>query len=167
MEGLAHRVLDLLHVLDQAAVFGDRLGNADDVGLLEGITAHHRAGHLPGDRDYWGVVHVRCGEAGDQVSGARTGCGDTNARSSGGPGVAVGRMRRRLLVAHQHMAKAGKLGQRVVKRHDRAAGIPEECVHALFDQRPAEDLGASQRFCHEKQSRVKGLGVYVRGHRSV
>jgi hypothetical protein len=52
-------------------VFGDRLGDADDVRLLKSITAHHRSCDLPGDRDYGCAVHVRGGKAGDEIRRAR------------------------------------------------------------------------------------------------
>ena len=64
------------------------------------------------------------------------------------PGVPVGRVRRSLLVPHQHVAQAGKLGERVVERHDRAAGVAEEDFDTLFEQGTAEDLGAGQAFSH-------------------
>jgi hypothetical protein len=46
----------------------------------------------------------------------------------------------------------------MIERHDRAARVPEEEVNAFFEQGAAEDLGTGQSFCHQEQSRVKGLG---------
>ena len=68
--------------------------------------------------------------------------------TAAGARVAVGRVGRGLLVAHQHVAELGILGQRVVERHDRAAGIPEEHVHAFLQQGPAEDLRAGELLSH-------------------
>jgi hypothetical protein len=47
-----------------------------------------------------------------------------------------------LLVPHQHVPELGILRERVVERHDRAAGIPEQNAHALLDEGAAEDLGS-------------------------
>ena len=102
------------------------------------------AGHLPGDRDDRRVVHVRGGEAGHQVGGPRPGGGDAHAGPPRGAGIAVGGVRRGLLVPHQDVPQARELGQRVIERHDRAAGIPEQDVHALLEEDAAEDLGAGQ-----------------------
>ena len=152
-ERLAHRLGQLLDVLHQPAVLGDRLGDADDVGLLEGVPSDHGARHLPGDRHQRRVVHVGRGDAGHQVRGSRSRGGHADARPAAGAGVAVGRVGRRLLVAHQHVAQPGVLGQRVVERHDRAAGIAEQDVHALLEQGPAEDLRAGQLLRHHTPHR--------------
>ena len=120
-ERLVHRLGQLLDVLDQPAVLGDRLGDADDVGLLEGVPADHRPRHLPGDGDQRRAVHVGRGDAGHQVGGAGPGRGDAHARPAAGARIAVGGVRRGLLVPHQHVPQRRVLGQRVVERHDRAA----------------------------------------------
>jgi hypothetical protein len=57
-------------------------------------------------------------------------------------------MGRGLLVPHQHVAQTGILRQRVIERHDRAAGIAEEQVHPLLLQGAAEDLGAGEKLAH-------------------
>ena len=113
----------------------------------------HGARHLAGDRDHRRVVHVRRGEAGHQVGGARPRGGDAHARPPARAGVAVGGVGRGLLVPHQHVAEPGILRQRVVERHDRAAGIAEEQVHALLEQGPAEDLGAGELLRHHTPHR--------------
>src|SRR5262249_38893153 len=52
-----------------------------------------------------------------------------------------------LLVAHQHVTDAiAVLQHRVVRRHDRAAGITEHDVDTLGDQRLPDDLGAGEAF---------------------
>src|SRR5215211_5861636 len=55
---------------------------------------------------------------------------------------------RALLVAAQHMAQLRVLDHRVVERHDRAAGDAEHHLHALADQRLAQDLCASLLLGH-------------------
>src|SRR6266702_7403801 len=109
-ERLGHHVRQVGRVLHQIALLGDRQRDADDVGFLEGIPSDHRARHLAGDRDDWRAVHVRRGEPGDEVRGAGPRGRDAYADAAAGPGVAVRRVRRRLLVAHEDVAKAWVLG---------------------------------------------------------
>src|SRR5690606_36296543 len=68
--------------------------------------------------------------AGHQVRRARAGSRDADADPPAGARVAVGGERRPLLVAHQHMLQRRAV-ERVVERHDRAAGVAEERIDAL------------------------------------
>ncbi len=140
MEGLAYRVLNLLDVLDQATVLGDRLSDPDDVGFLEGVPPHHRAGYLAGDRHHRRAVHVGRGEPGDEVGRSRTRGGHAHAGAAGRAGVPVRRVRRRLLVPYEHVPEPRELGQRVVEWHDGATRVTEEDVDTLVEQGTAEDL---------------------------
>jgi hypothetical protein len=123
-------------------VLGDRLSDPDDVGLLKSVATHHGASNLSGNRHHRRAVHVRGREAGDQIGGAGAGGGDADPCSPGGAGIAIGRVRRRLLVPDENVTQTGKLRQRVIERHDRAAGVAEEELDSLFKQRAAEDLRA-------------------------
>jgi hypothetical protein len=58
-------------------------------------------------------------------------------------------MGRRLFVAHQHVAEIRIFRQRVVERHDRAAGVTEHDLHALLKECPAEDVGPAEGLRHE------------------
>ena len=51
-------------------------------------------------------------------------------------------MHRALFVAHQHVAQPGLLVEGVVDRQDRPAGIAEQDLHALVDERAHDDLRA-------------------------
>ena len=53
-------------------------------------------------------------------------------------------MRSRLLMPHEDVAQEGVLGERMVERHDRAAGIPEQHVHTLLEEDAAHELGAGE-----------------------
>ena len=63
------------------------------------------AGHLAGDGDDRRIVHVRRGEAGDEVGGARVPRWRCTRRPARGAGIAVGGVRGRLLMAHQDVAQ--------------------------------------------------------------
>ena len=71
VEGLPDDPAEVLAVRDEVVVLGDRAGDADDVGLLEGVVADHVPRDLAGEDDEGHRVEVRRGEAGDRVGGAR------------------------------------------------------------------------------------------------
>ena len=145
---LAHAVGQLGDVGDETAVLGDGQGDSHHVGFLEGIAAQHGARHLSRDGDHRGRVHLRGGEAGDQVGGAGTRRGDADADAPAGARVTVRRVRRRLLVPHQDMTDLGGVAERVVERHDGASGVAPDGVHAFLHQDAAEDLRAGQELGH-------------------
>ena len=79
---------------------------------------------------------------GDQVGRAGTGGAQADADPAGRPGVAVGGVGAALLVADEDVAQLGIVAQDVVERQDDAAGIAEEDVDALAQERLADDVGA-------------------------
>ena len=64
---------------------------------------------------------------GDRVGGAGAGGHEHDADLAGGAGIALGRMHRALLVAHEDVLHLVLVEERVVDRQHRAAGIAEEC----------------------------------------
>ena len=126
----------------QVVVLGDRQRDAGDVGFLEGVRADELAAHLAGDADDRRAVHHRRGDAGDQVGRAGAGGGDRHADLAGGAGVAVGHVRRALLVPHQHVAD-GVVEHRVVGGQDGPARIAEDAGHAFADERLPQNLRTS------------------------
>ena len=113
-----------------------------DVGLLEAVGADQRRGHLAGDRDDRHRVHVRVGDRGDQVGGARTGRRHADPDLAGGLRVTGGRVPGALLVADQDVPDLRGVQQRVVDGQDRAAGDAEDDLAADLLQRADERLGA-------------------------
>ncbi len=104
VEGLAHRLGDVLDVEDERVVLGDRDGDAGDVGFLEAVAADQPADDRAGDADQRHGVHPGVGDAGDQVGGAGAGGGQADAGLAGDAGVGVGGVGGGLLVAHQDVA---------------------------------------------------------------
>ncbi len=98
-----HRVGQFIDGLDEDAVLGDRLGDADDIRLLKRIGADEAPRHLAGYRYDRHRIHVGCRQPGDQIGRAGAAGGDTHANLSGCAGVAVGGVRGGLFVAHQDM----------------------------------------------------------------
>jgi hypothetical protein len=114
VEGLLHRPRQVAHVLHQEVVLDDGAGDADGVALLEGIQADRGVGTWPVMITIGMRVHVGRGDAGDGIRHAGAGGDQRHADLTGGAGVAVGRVHRGLLVAHQHVLDGVLLVERVV-----------------------------------------------------
>ena len=83
--------------------------------------------------------------AGDDIGRAGTGGDDHHPGIALHAGIALRRVDGSLLVPHQDMADAVLItAQAVVHGHDLPARIPEDGIHALFD----EGLPQSFRTCH-------------------
>ena len=109
--------------LHQVAVLDDGQGDAGDVGLLEGVEPDEMAAHLSGDGHHGHAVHVGVGDGGDQVGGAGAGGGQADAHLARGPGVAVGRVARALLVPDQDVVDV-EIVEGVVEGDDLPPGKP-------------------------------------------
>ena len=68
---LGEHTRNVLRVGDQIGMLGDRVGGTHDVGLLERVGANGVDAHLTGDHDHRDRIHVRVGDGGDHVRGAR------------------------------------------------------------------------------------------------
>ena len=68
-----------------------------------------------------------------------------DADPAGDAGVAVGGVGAALLVADEDVAQLGVVAEDVVERQDHAAGVAEEDVDALAEERLADDVGADPR----------------------
>ncbi len=104
LEGLAEGRRDLVGARHQIVVLGNRQRDARDVGFLERIRADQLAAHLTGDADDGRAVHHRRRDARHHVRRAGAGRRDGDADLAAGTRVAVGHVRRALLVAHEDVA---------------------------------------------------------------
>ena len=153
MECLLDRDREVIHVLHQEVVLHARACDAHGVALLEGVLADGERGHLAGDHHHRDRIHVGRGDAGDRVGHARPAGDERNAALAGGAGVAVGRVQRALLVAHEHVLHHLLLEEGVVNEQYRPARIPEYILHALRLEAADDDFGAGQRFTGFSQRR--------------
>ena len=130
VKGLFDDARHLFHVSHEIAVLGARARNADDVCLLKGIVADEGGIHLSRENhDRYGI-HVGRGDPCHRVRGSRTGCDQTNAGPARGPRITVGRMHRRLLVAHQNLLQVRAV-QGVCYIEDSASRVAKKRVHTL------------------------------------
>ena len=97
-KGLLQDHRQLINVVHKKIVLRDRPCDAHDIRLLEGVVADHSRRHLARECHNRDRIHVGGGDSRYEV--CRTGAGgcDTDADPSGGAGVAVGSMCRRLFV---------------------------------------------------------------------
>ena len=156
---------DLVAATDQEVVFGDRHGDAGDVGLLEGVGADQRAPDLPGDRDDRDRVHLRVGQRRHQVGGAGPGGGHANPDLAGGVRVAAGGVTGTLLVADEYVAQLLGVEERVVDGQHSAAGDAEDHLDVEFLQRPDHRLRAGELLRRNDFALGAGRPLRFRGHR--
>ena len=100
---------------------------------------------VAGDRDDRDRVEEGGADAGHEVRRARAGRPHADADAAGDAGVAVGGVGAALLVADEDVAQLGVVAEDVVERQDHAAGVAEEDVDALAEERLADDVGADAR----------------------
>ena len=89
---------DILGVLDQVMMLGDRPGDLHHRRLLECVGADDVPGNLAGDGHERHRVHLGVGQAGDEVERPGARGRHHHARLAGGPGIALGREDAPLLV---------------------------------------------------------------------
>jgi len=104
-------------------------------------------GDLTGDGDDGDRVHVRIGDRRDQVGRTRTARSHAHADLAAGRRVALRRVSRALLVAHEDVPHLGGVQQRIVCRQDCTTGDPEDGVDAQRLQRHDQSLRAGDLGC--------------------
>ena len=165
VEGLGQDPGQVVRVPDEVVVLGHRQGDAVDVDLLEGVLADQRGGHVAGDRDHRDRVELGRADARDEVRRAGAGGAHADADLAGRAGVAVGGVGAALLVADEDVAELGVVAEDVVEGQDDAAGIAEEHVHALAEDRLAHDVRADPG---SLGARLRGrVGGHGRGGRAL
>ncbi len=138
-EGLLEDAREVGGVEDEVAVFDDRQGHAEEVGLLERGLADELGENLAGDTDQRDGVHVGIGDAGNEVGGSGAGGGHAHADFAVGAGPGLGGEHTALLVAGKDDADFVAAGEGLVELLRGTAGVGEDDVHALT--REALDYG--------------------------
>jgi hypothetical protein len=142
---------DLRHALraaDVALELGDLREDRQLLGLLEAAQAHAQAAGLRRDDDHRAVRPVGGGNGRDEVGDARPVLGDADAVAAGDARIAVGHVRRALLVHRGNEADAGRRKdvQRVhIGRTDDAEDIPDALRRQGFHQRLAGGHAPARR----------------------
>ena len=121
---------DLGRVLDEVAVLDEGFNSAGDVHFLENVTSQQFGRNLPSDDDKGYRIHVRCGNACNQISGTGTGGYDTDAGFPSHSGVTIGGVPRILLSADQDMANI-RLAEGIIKGTNGSSWITEDDLYAL------------------------------------
>ena len=125
----------------------NRHGEVENIGLLEGILAKHAAHALAGDDDHRHGIHVGSHDAGDGVRRAGAAGNQYRGRFAGGARIAIGFVRRVLLVAGQHeLDLALQLIQRIKQRNGRAAWQTEHNFDSGLLQALQERFRANHLF---------------------
>ena len=116
--GLGHDPGNVLGFGHQIGVFGHRVGDAHDVGLLKGIGANGVHTHLAGHHYQGHRVHHGIGYGGDHVCGPGARGHQADPHLARGDGIALGCVPGGLLVAGQREVEAHLLVDGVVGGQD-------------------------------------------------
>ena len=135
IERLVQHLGEIVDVAHQPVVLGAGPGDADGVAFLERVVADQVGRHLPGDADQRDRIHQRVGQRRHHVGGARARGHQHHARLAGGARIAFGGVAGALLVPHQDVLDVALLENLVIDRQHRAAGIAEDVLDAMIDQR--------------------------------
>ena len=147
VERFVHNLRQLGEILHQEIVLGAGARDAEGVGFLEGIAADEFGRDLPGDGDDGNGIHHGIHQARDQVGGAGSGGGATDAHFTSGAGVALGRETCIFFVPHQHVADVVVI-HGIVEGQRHAAGVAEKAVHPLPSQTFQQHLRATHQIRH-------------------
>ena len=109
--------------------FRDRGEQRAEVQLLVGHALVAVDRQLAGERNDRRAVEVGVGDAGDEVRGARTECGEARAGASGAAGHGLGHEGRTGLVLREDEFKAAR-AESFDEVDDLAAGVAEDVAHA-------------------------------------
>ena len=141
VKSFGDRLRNFVNRADQPAPLGQRERHAKNVRLLKRIGPDQRAAHLPGDAHQGNRIHLRVGNAGDQIRRAGPARGHGNAHFARNPRITFRRENRALLVPRKDVPHSAAF-QRVVQRHDRAAGIAKHQLHPFGAQALQDDVGS-------------------------
>ena len=145
VERFLDRPAEILDVLDEEVVLGDRAGDARHVGFLEGVVADQAAADLPGDGDHRDGVHVRRRDAGHEVCRPGARGRDAAADLAGAAGVSVGHVGGALFVSRQDELDRAVI-EDVEEGQQDAARVAEEVLAPFGAERVVEDLGSGLVF---------------------
>ena len=148
LAGNARQRVGFLH---EVVVLHHRNGDAENVGLLEGVLAEHPGHGLTANDEHRHGVHHGGHETGDGVAGAGAGGHEHRGGAAGRAGVAIGHVHGTLLVAHEDEFHLGLHRLQGVENRNRGtAGIAENVLDAEVVEGLDERLGAVHgRFAHK------------------
>ena len=142
IERLVQHLCEIVDIAHQPVVLGAGPGDADGVALLEGVVADQMRRHLAGDAHQRNRIHQRVGQRRHHVGGAGSRGHQHHAGLAGRARIALGGVAGALLVPHQDVLDLALLENLVIDRKHGAAGIAEEVLHAMIDQRAHDHGGA-------------------------
>ena len=135
MKGFLHDPGDVPGVLHEVVMLGDRPGDLDHRGFLEGVGADDVRRNLPRDRDQRNRVELRVGQSGDEIERTGPGGGHHHPRLAGHPRVALGREDPSLLVPRKDRPDPVAIPREsLMHRHAGSAWIGEDHLDAVPNQ---------------------------------
>ena len=152
VERIHNRRNNVLRLENEIAVFHNRAGHADDIGLLEGVFADVLGSDLTGDDDHRNGIHICVGNAGEEVRRSRSAGCHADPGLAADARITVRAECAALLMTGQNHANGGIL-QSLVEFNSLTARIGENEIDAEFFQCLDCDLstldrGIVLRSCH-------------------
>jgi len=133
IKGRFEQAGQLIDLVDEEIVFGDRAGDAEHIRFLKGVVADQAGRDLAGYGHQRNGVHIGGCQSGDQIGGAGAGGRHTDPDLARGAGEAVGGMRSPLLMAGEIEGHPRRI--ECIKDVDHhTARISEEGAHTLLLQ---------------------------------
>ena len=131
----------------------DRLCHTHEVNLLEGIGTQSTNSHLSGNHHYRRRVKHGIGHACQRIRGTRTTGHQGHTHLATDAGIALSGMDSTLLMTHQNVVETLLLAsriveQRIVGRHNAAAGVAENGLYPFCLQRPHQRFRSCNSVSH-------------------
>src|SRR5579871_6950349 len=131
---------DFIDRTNDAAPLGQREGDAKNVGLLKSIGANEGTANLPGNADQRNGIHLRVGDAGDEIRRARAAGRNRYPDLPSYSRISFGREHGALFVSREHVPETAAL-ERVIQRHDCPSRVTEHEFDPFSSQALQNDLG--------------------------
>ena len=147
MESLANHPGNVVHTGDQIMMFSHASADFDDRRFLKCIGADHRRSDLAGNGQHRNAVQLGVGQGSDEVGSARSAGGHANADFARASGVSLrGKTSALFMPGQNHPNLIAKPRQCLMQGYASPAGISENRIHTMIDQRLHDDIGPASDF---------------------
>ena len=154
IERTAHSPRYILRTANLISPLRDRLGNAHQVNLLEGISTQSTHTHLSGDNHDRRRIHHGISNTGERIGSSRTTSHESHTHFAADSGISLCSVSSSLLVTNQdvieHLLLSSRVTiQRIKHWHDTTARITEDGLYPFVMQRAHQCFSSCYYFfCH-------------------
>lgn len=142
LKGLVDSSGELSNVLDHDVPLGARSGDADNIGLLEGVSADNGGQDLTGEDNHGGTIGKSVLHGGDDVGGTGARGDENDTGLTRGSSVALGHVAGTLLVSREHKVEVLRVVNGVKDGENGSTGVTEDSVDVVSQHHLVEDLSS-------------------------